>query len=161
LARVLRMEADLISLIRSRETGRVTALREDALALVLEVRGLAEAIPFELDQHVEQDTEISEEIQNALTSAEGLFLHARAAWPRADETPTDLNAVKTINDAVAKGIRNMADLMDGIARRSELEEIASVPLAFKTTIVSSESLTGILTAYTNLQKQILKIQANA
>jgi multidrug resistance protein MdtO len=46
LARLLRMEADLISLIRSRETGRVTALREDVVALVLEVRGLASAKRF-------------------------------------------------------------------------------------------------------------------
>ena len=115
LARLLRTEADLLSLIRSRETGRVTALREDVHALILEVRGLAEAIPFEFDQHVERDTEMSEEIQHALTSTEGLFLRARAAWPRADETPAEFAVVKRFNDSVAQGMREMAD-MRGRAR---------------------------------------------
>jgi multidrug resistance protein MdtO len=160
LARLLRMEADLISLIRSRETGRVTALREDALALVLEVRGLAEAIPFELDQQVERDTEISEEIQRALISTEGLFLHARAAWPRADETPAELKVVKDINDWVAQGMREMADMLDGAQRMKNLDEIAFALLASRTAAASSESLTSVLTAYTSLQRQIVKIKPN-
>jgi multidrug resistance protein MdtO len=161
LARLLRMEADLLSLIRSRETGRVTALREDVLALVLEVRGLAEAIPYELDQHVERDTEISEEIQHALTSTEGLFLHARAAWPRADETPAELAVVKTINDSVAQGMRDMADMLDGTSRKQKLGEITSALSASRAAAASSESLTSVLSAYTRLQRQILKIQADA
>jgi multidrug resistance protein MdtO len=161
LARLLRMEADLLSLIRTRETGRVTALREDVLALVLEVRGLAEAIPFELDQHVERDTEISEEIQRALTNTEGLFLHARAAWPRADETPAELAVVKSINDSVAQGMRHMADMLDGTPRKQELVEIASALSASRTAAAPSESLTSVLSAYTRLQRQILKIQADA
>jgi len=160
LARLLRMEADLLSLIRSRETGRVTALREDTLALVLEVRGLAEAIPFELDQHVERDTEISEEIQRALTSTEGLFLHARAAWPRADETPAELDVVKSINDSVAQGMRDMADMLDGTPRKQELDAIASTLSASRMAIASSESLTSLLSAYSRLQGQILKIKAD-
>jgi multidrug resistance protein MdtO len=160
LARLLRMEADLLSLIRTGETGRVTALREDVLALVLEVRGLAEAIPFELDQHVEQDTEISEEIQHALTSTEGLFLHARAAWPRADEPPAELDVVKSINDSVAQGMRAMADMLDGTPRTLELDAIASALSTSRTAAASSESLTSVLIAYTRLQRQILKIQAN-
>jgi multidrug resistance protein MdtO len=161
LARLLRMEADLLSLIRSRETGRVTALREDVLALVLEVRGLAEAIPFELDQHVERDTEISEEIQNALTSTEGLFLHARAAWPRAGETPAELEVVKAINDSVAQGMRGMADMLDGTPRKQELDAIAPTLSSSRTAATSSESLTSVLAAYSSLQRQILKIQADA
>jgi len=160
LARLLRMEADLISLIRSRETGRVTALREDVLALVLEVRGLAEAIPFELDQHVERDTALSEEIQHALTSTEGLFLHARAAWPRADEMPAELDVVKSINDSVAQGMRVMANMLDGTPRKKELDEIASALSASRARAASSESLTSVLTAYTGLQRQILKIQTD-
>jgi multidrug resistance protein MdtO len=161
LARLLRMEADLISLIRSRETGRVTALREDVVALVLEVRGLAEAIPFELDQRVERDTEISEEIQHALTSTEGLFLHARAAWPRADESPAELELVRSINDSVAQGMREMADTLDGTPRKQKLDAIASALSAARTSVASSESLTGVLSAYTRLQRQILKIQPDA
>ena len=161
LARLLRMEADLLSFIRSSETSRVTALREDVLALVLEVRGLAEAIPFELDQHVERDTEVSEEIQRALTSTEGLFLHARAAWPRADETPADLGVVKTINDSVALGMRNMADMLDGTPRNRELDEIESLLSASRTAAASSESLTSVLSAYTSLHRQILRIQTGA
>jgi len=161
LARLLRMEADLISLIRSRETGQVTALREDVLAVLLEVRGLAEAIPFELDQNVERDTETSEEIQHALTSTEGLFLHARAAWPRADETPAELDVVKSINDSVAQGMRYMADMLDGTPRKQELEAIASTLSASRTAAASSESLTSVLSAYTRLHRQILNIQANA
>jgi multidrug resistance protein MdtO len=161
LARLLRMEADLLSLIRSRETGRVTALREDVFALLLEVRGLAEAIPFELDQQVERDTEISEEIQHVLTSTEGLFLHARAAWPRADETPAGLEVVKSINDSVAQGMRDLADMLDGTPRKQELDEIASALSASRTAAASSESLTSVLSAYTRLHRQILNIQANS
>jgi multidrug resistance protein MdtO len=199
LARLLRMEADLISLIRGRETGRVTALREDVLALLLEIRGLAEAIPFELDRHVARDTEISEDIQQALTSTEGLFLHARAAWPRADETPEELAVVKTINDSVAQGMREMANMLDGASKKPESGEIeqnqskralaevleggsflggkppesiaagdghsdfsiASLLSTYKGAAASPESLASVFTAYTKLQKQILKIQADA
>jgi multidrug resistance protein MdtO len=161
LARLLRMEADLISLIRSRETGRVTALREDVLALVLEVRGLAEAIPFELDQHAERDTVLSEEIQRALTSTEGIFLHARAAWPRAGESSADLDAVKNINDLVAQGMRELADMLDGRTRKQVLDEVASALSASRTAAASSESLTSVLAAFSSLQRQVLKIQADA
>jgi multidrug resistance protein MdtO len=161
LARLLRMEADLLSLIRSRESGRVTALREDVFALLLEVRGLAEAIPFELDRHVERDAEISEEVQRALTSTEGLFLHARAAWPRADERLADLDVARHINDSVAQGMRAMADLLDGRARKQELDGIAAALADSRTAVANSESLTSVLTAYTSLQSQILKIQAAA
>ena len=161
LARLLRMEADLFSLIRGRETGRVTALREDVHALLLEIRGLAEAVPFELDEHVKRDTEISDEIQHALTSSEELFLHARAAWPRADETSAELTVVKTINDSVAQGIRDMADTLDGVQKKQEPDEIASALLASRTAAASSESLTSVLSSYTRLQRQILKIRADA
>jgi multidrug resistance protein MdtO len=161
LARLLRMEADLLSLIRSRETGRVSALREDVLALVLEVRGIAEAIPFEFDQHVERDTEISEEIQNALTSTVGLFLHARAAWPPEDAIPAELAVAKSINDSIAQGMRYMADMLDGTPRKQELDEIASALSVSRTAAASSESLTSVLSAYPRLQRQILKIQADA
>ncbi len=161
LARLLRMEADLLSLIRSRETGRVTALREDVLALVLEVRGLAEVIPFELDHHVGQDTAISEEIQHALTSTEGLFLHARAAWPREGAISAELDVVKSINDSIAQGMRYMADMLDGTPRDQELKELASTLSASKTNATCSESMAGALNAYSLLQGRIVKIQAGA
>ena len=160
LARLLRIEADLISLIRGRETGRVTALREDTLALHLEVRGLAEAIPFELVRHVERDMEISEEIQLALTSTEGVFLHARAAWPRTDETPVEFAVVKAINDSIAQGMRDIADMLDGTSRKPILGEIAAVHPTGGSSAASSESLASVLTAYTSLQRRVLKIQAN-
>jgi multidrug resistance protein MdtO len=161
LARLLRMEADLLSLIRGKETGRVTALREDVLAILLEVRGLAEAIPFEFDQHVQRDTEVSEEIQRALTSTEELFLHARAAWPRTDEMHADLEVVKTINDSVAQGMRAMAEMMGGTQGKQEQDAISSVLSISKTASASSESLASVLTAYASLQRQILKIQADS
>jgi hypothetical protein len=110
---------------------------------------------------VERDTEISEEIQHALTSTEGLFLHARAAWPRADETPAELDVVKSINDSVAQGMRDMADMLDGTPRKQELDAIASALSASRAAAATSESLTSVLSAYTRLQKQILKIQADA
>jgi multidrug resistance protein MdtO len=161
LARLLRREADLIALIRSRETGQVTALREDLLALVMEVRGLAEAIPFEMDQHVRRDTEISEEIQNALTNAEGLFLHARAAWPRDGESSADLDAIRKINDLVAQGMREMADLLDGTPEKPKLDQTTSALAASTTATASSESLSSLLATFRSLQSQIVKIQVNA
>jgi hypothetical protein len=110
---------------------------------------------------VERDTETSEEIQHALTSTEGLFLHARAAWPRADEIPAELEVVQSINDSVAQGMRDMADMLDGSPRNQELDEIASALSASRTAAATSESLTSVLSAYTRLQRQILKIQADA
>jgi hypothetical protein len=110
---------------------------------------------------VERDTEISEEIQHALTSTEGLFLHARAAWPRADETPAELEVVKSINDSVAQGMREMAEVLDGAQRKLELDEIASALSTSRAAAASSESLASVLSAYSRLQAQILKIEADA
>jgi hypothetical protein len=96
-----------------------------------------------------------------LTSTEGLFLHARAAWPRADESPAELELVRSINDSVAQGMREMADTLDGTPRKQKLDAIASALSAARTSVASSESLTGVLSAYTRLQRQILKIQPDA
>jgi hypothetical protein len=68
--------------------------------------------------------------------------------------------VKSINDSVAQGMRAMADMLDGTPRTLELDAIASALSTSRTAAASSESLTSVLIAYTRLQRQILKIQAN-
>lgn len=79
LANLLRIEAQQIGTILKGDSSRNSLLRRKANAIVLEIRTLSEAIPYELDQHVVRDRAMAETIEEALTQAGSIFLHANAA----------------------------------------------------------------------------------
>lgn len=77
-AKLLRTLAMQIRALLERDAVRDVQLRAQANDALLEIRTLAEAIPYELDQEVESDRARAETIQEAITQAGSLFLHLSA-----------------------------------------------------------------------------------
>jgi multidrug resistance protein MdtO len=78
LAKLLGISALQIRVLLERNAVRDAQLRAQANQVVLEIRTLAEAIPYELDQEVENDRARAETIQEAIMHAGSLFLHLNA-----------------------------------------------------------------------------------
>ena len=159
LARLLRVHADLLSRLHGAKAGQIAALRQDADGIAVEVRSLAEAIPYELDQHVERDLEISERIQNAMASAGSVLLHAVTALPEASETPAQILAVKSIHDSIAQGLRNLSAALEGTESKHELERVSSALSMAAAGASSSPCLRHALSAFSKLQEQCLELEA--
>ena len=109
LTRLLHVVADLLPLFGKAPADRIHALREEAESIVVETRGLAEAIPYELDQQVKRDLEVSEVIQNAISSTGSLLLHAATQNP---EASGPLSSKPAYYDAIADELRRMAAMLD-------------------------------------------------
>lgn len=89
LAHLLRHESGQIEQMANADPLAETLLRERALAIVAEIRALAEFIPYEFDRRVEADLEKAERIEQAVTHAGSLFLHL-SAWLQSEENTGQL-----------------------------------------------------------------------
>ena len=150
LARLLRVVADVLPRFGNVPADQINALREEAQSIVVETRGLAEAIPYELDQHMQRDMEMSEAIQNAISSAGSLMLHV-AAQDRAKEDAfaTHRPPGRAQEDRIADGLRRMAILLEDPSAQSDMH--AAPP----------ESPAGVREAYSILWQQCAEIRADS
>lgn len=129
LAQLLRIVAELLPLFGKGDSERVAELREEAEAAVVEVRGLAEAISYELDQHVERDLEMSETIQNAISSAERRLLQAAAQSQHREDGPSLLPSAGTLYEEMAEGLRTIAAMLE--KQSAEIENSGPHPRIFR------------------------------
>jgi len=142
-------------------SGWVAALREEAEAIVVEVRGLSETIPYELDEHVERDMERSEAIQSAISSAGSLLLHVAAQSPLRTDGHAQLPSPDgTLPEEIAEGVRRISVMLEqGEHKGADL--VASPPeiRIEEGRPVMPESLQEAIEAYSMLRKQCMAILA--
>jgi multidrug resistance protein MdtO len=160
LAQLLAIEAETLSL-HNEKSDRVFKLREQADEIVGNVRALAEAIPYELDQHVERDLEISERIQDALVSAGSLFLFIVTAWPQESGSLSQPTLSKTVHAQLEQGLRNLSGVLEGKTGDSESREIPALLSPIESLQSYPEFIRNGLAYYADLQNQCQKIQAEA
>jgi len=162
LAQLLRTVAELLPLFGQGATERVAVLRDDTEAMVVEMRGLAEAIPYELDHHVERDLKRSETIQNAISSAGSLLLHAAAQRPHSEEAAPPLPAAGLCIGELSEGLRRIAARME--ERNSGFEDSATAPMDSSLLSIGSaapKSARPVLEAYSILCSQCRAIYADS
>jgi len=109
LARLLRVEANEFEQLVGGVGAQKIALRAQAEQIVLEVRTLAESIPYEMDPQQQEDLRQSEQIEAAIGNAGSLFLHLAAAGAEQHSTARRL----------ARDLRQLADALEG--KRSLVE----------------------------------------
>jgi multidrug resistance protein MdtO len=102
LARLLRIEAREFELSASNADGEKITLRAQAEQIVLEVRTLAESIPWEMDPRREEDLRQSEQIEEAIANAGNLYLHMAAAGAEKHAAAR----------RIARDLRRMADELE-------------------------------------------------
>jgi len=160
LAHLLRVVAELLPLFAQAATERVAALRDEAEATVVKMRGLAEAIPYELDHHVEQDLERSEAIQNAVSSAGSLLLHAAAQRPVREDEPAPRPSASLLAQKMSEGLRGISVMIE--ERRSVTEDSMATPMEVSLEhfgAAEPESARSVLEAYLMLHRQCAEIHA--
>jgi multidrug resistance protein MdtO len=158
LARLLRIHAKLLPQLQSASAVQIAAMREEANQVVLEVRNLAEAIPFELDQHVARDLEICEEIQEAIANTGSLLLHLVTATPQFVETGSEQSPSHSLLNKISDGLR---DLSLRLSRGSEEPQPKHLPPSFlQPDFIAScpARMRSALNAYGRLESQCLKIE---
>jgi multidrug resistance protein MdtO len=129
LARLLTIEADLMSALRVARLDRIPALRQEADELLGSLRALGEVVPYEIDDAIQRDRKISEQIQNAASTAASVFLTA-VTWPH-----TLSNSVKMADDThtvLEQGLRDLSGSLEGAT-------IHSVSEGFSTGLPQMES----------------------
>ena len=161
LAELLGIESEILSLIHSGKPDRVAALREEADQIVGTVRALAETIPYELDEHVERDMEISERIQDAIVSAGGLFLHVVSGRTQESESSAWPAFIETTYAGMQNGLRNLSEMLKGGAGKLDTREGFTAHPALDGEQPYPEFIQHALAFYADLQKQCREIQAEA
>jgi len=161
LSRLLRIHAQLVRSLAHAPAAEIVALRESANQTVLEVRALAEAIPFELDHHVERDLEICESIQEAIAHTGSLLLYLATATPSRCAQSASPPLTQSMLDSISEGLHSLSMQLDqgggnSTHRKTSIaqslqEEFASHPPRVR----------NALQAYRRLEEQCLKIQAGA
>lgn len=112
LARLLNIEADLISDLRMAHYDRIPALREKADELLGSLHALAEVVPYELEGEIERDRAVSERIQSAASTAGSVFLTA-VTWPRTSECSDSSNIADDAHTFLEQGLRDLASFLEG------------------------------------------------
>lgn len=161
LVQLPRVVAELLPLLGKGVSGRVAELRERAEAIVVEVRGLAETIPYELDQHVERDLERSEALQSAISSAGNLLLHTAAHSSHIEEYATQLPA-GTMHEEMAEGLRRFSTMLE--ENRQESADSAAFPPEMQFEKIAPTMpgpLREAVKAYLMLRRQCVAIRAGA
>jgi multidrug resistance protein MdtO len=157
LARLLTIEADLMSLLRTARLDKVPALREEANELVGTLRALAEVIPYEVDHDIERERNISEQIQNAASTAGSVFL-TTIAWPRTSEIPDWANMVNHTHAVLEQGLRNLSQLLEGTREPSGFDEHRAELSGANVHGPRPTPIQNALDLYTDLQSQCRRIE---
>jgi len=160
LAQLLRVVAELLPLLGKGGSEQVAALREEAEAIVVEVRGLAETIPYELDHHVEKDLELSAAIQNAISSTGSLLLHSAAQSPHRTHERLPLPQIEPLQQEMADGLHRLATMFEQNGLASEVSTAVPPDVWLNNTTPSiSESVGSAVEAYSALWSQCIAIHA--
>ena len=156
LAHLLCIVAEALPLFGKGESGRIIVLRDEGEAIVLAARGLAEAIPYELDQHVECDLETSEAIQSAISTVGSLLLHTGAASQHHGEETTPSLSANALKVELAEGLRALSVMLE---EDSPQGASLAMPPEITSKLGMSESLQEAVEAYSMLRTQCMKIRA--
>jgi multidrug resistance protein MdtO len=159
LAQLLRVVAELLPLFGKGAPEQVAALREEAEAIVVEVRGLAETIPYELDEHVERDLELSEAIQNAISTTGTLLLHTAAQSPHIEDKHVPRSSTGALDGEIAEGLQEIAATLEAGMQGSE--DLVAMPPDIspkKIGLATPKSSIGVIVAYSKLLKQCTAIR---
>lgn len=160
LARLLTIEADLMSLLRTARFDKVPALREEADEVVETIRALAEVIPYELDRYIAKDQAISEQIQNAVSTTGSVFLTV-LTWPRTSEFPDWAAMSAQTNAALEKGLRQLSELLEGNAIHADSTKFRAELPQTNVRGPCPEPIQNTLSLYTELQEECRKISSGA
>lgn len=150
LARLLAIDAELISLLRANHFDEIFALREDASELVGTLRELAEVIPYEFDQKAERDLVISQRIQNAASTAYSVFL-TTVTWPRTSELPDWDKTSQHAYAVLEEGLRDLSGSLQSMTMPEGLEELKAEVSQYP------EPIQTTLKFYVDLQNQCKRI----
>ena len=161
LAQLLRLVAEALPLFGKGASGRITALRDQAETIVVEVRALAEAIPYELDQNVGRDLEMSESIQSAISTAGSLLLHTAAASQHYGEEDASLQTAEDLKAKLTAGLLGLSAMLeDGLSQdESPPAPPPEIPAPTGEPAIP-ESLQEAAQAYSILHQQCMAIRAS-
>lgn len=156
LARLLTIEADVMSLLRTARFDSVPALRQEADEIVATIRAFAEVIPYELDRHIAKDQAISEQIQNAISTTGSLFLIA-STWPRTSESSGRDKITSYPHAVLEQGLRDLSRLLEGATIYAESEEFKTELPDAKSYGPWPEPIQKTLNVYAKLKNQCREI----
>jgi multidrug resistance protein MdtO len=145
LARLLRTEANQFEQLIDGNGAQMIALRAQAEQIALEVRTLAESIPYEMDAQLEEDLRQSEQIEAAIGNAGNLLLHMVTAGAEAHAAA----------ERIARELRAWADGLEGKSVLAKAETCSQNAPALPASICHSHaqlhSLCRMLASYAVLQ----------
>jgi multidrug resistance protein MdtO len=110
LARLLTVEADLISDLSKSRYDRIPVLRAEADELLGSLYALAEVLPYELEVNIERDRAVSEQIQRAASTAGSVFLTA-VSWPHTMERSGSSILSDEAHTHLEQGLRDLATFL--------------------------------------------------
>jgi len=152
LARLLRAEADLVSLLdmepNDARDEKISATRKQIEAVVVNLRTFADVVKFEFPPDRAADMKLSDEILNAVTSATDVVLGI-PTWPQKLDDDEQAAEQKEIRNALENGLRNMALSLEQVPNEQPPVPPESIPKRLRTT--QPVSITKTIDSYRELK----------
>lgn len=139
LAHLLRHESRQIAGLLTLDSATEAKMRDQAHAIVLEIRNLSEAISFEMDRHLEADRQQAARIEHAISHAGSLFLHLNAL-AHSEECSS---LTPELFDQAAAQLTQIADLLDGSSSTTAAFEWSApdeAPAALQSAVLTCRQL---------------------